>query len=267
MTDQTPTTAAGLAAVTSSPVASGRTHVSDGRSRRMMPLMRRVEIVHRSAAHPSDIVDTSRLVPAIAAFDDAFAAFARGTLFPTDRGMVAVEDLLPGDCVRTADDGFQPLVWRGATVLSSRARGQDASMGRLTRIAADALGVGRPMPDLVLGPRARLAHRAPGIAKLTGADTAFVPARDFVDGVAIVDLSPQGTVDVYHLGFARHHRLVANGVEVESFHPGPVHALGLGTEMRALYLSCFPHVTRIDGFGAPLLPRLRLRDLDLFEVA
>ena len=48
-------------------------------------------------------------------------------------------------------------------------------MGRLTRIAADSLGVARPSPDLVLGPRARLVHSAPGIRALTAA----FPEADF----------------------------------------------------------------------------------------
>ncbi len=140
-------------------------------------------------------------------------------------------------------------------------------MGRLTRISADALGIARPMPDLILGPTARLAHRAAGIKVLTGKDSALIPARDFIDGVNIVALSPQTAVRTYHLGFKAHHRLIANGVEVESMHPGPAHLLPLRGDLLALFLSCFPHVDGIDGFGPPALPRLRLADLDLFDVA
>ncbi|NCO87540.1 MAG: hypothetical protein GW886_13010 [Rhodobacterales bacterium] len=228
--------------------------------------MRRVEVAHLSPSG-TDIRDFSRLVPALPAFEEAFAAFARGTLMSTDRGLVAVEDLLPGDRVRTVDDGFQTLLWHGRTMIVPQAQGQDPVMTRLTRIAADALGIARPMTDLLLGPRARLVHRAPGIRKLTGADLALVPARDFVDGINLIGLTPVAPTPVCHLGFARHHRLVANGVEVESFHPGPMHALGLRGDLLDLYMSCFPHIAGPDAFGAAILPRLRMADLDLFDVA
>lgn len=266
--NSTHTTTAGLAVATNkSLVSSGQFSQADGRSPRMMPLMRKVEIVHLTHPHSNDIDDFSRLVPAISAFDEAFSAFARGTLLHTERGQMAVEDLLPGDRVRTVDAGFQTLLWRGTTLLSARAKGQDPTMGKLTRIAADALGIARPMPDLVLGPKARLAHRASGVKTLTGQDTALVPGRDFIDGVNVVSLTPPTTVPAFHLGFARHHLLVASGVEVESYHPGPAHLLGLRGDMLSLFLSCFPHVGGLEDFGPPAMPRLSLSDLDLFEVA
>ena len=231
----------------------------------MMPLMRRIEVVHLSATQ--QICDFTRIVPAMPAFEEAFAAFARNTLIQTERGHVSVEDLWPGDRVRTVDHGFQTLLWRGMTLLVPQANGQDPSMGRLTRIASDALGIARPMSDLVLGPRARLAHAAPGIRQLTGQDRAFVPARDFIDGINVMELTPPAPVQVFHLSFATHVRLLAGGVEVESFHPGPLHALGLRPDLLALYMSCFPHMANFDAFGPMALPRLRMADLDLIHAA
>lgn len=140
-------------------------------------------------------------------------------------------------------------------------------MGKLTRIAADALGIARPMPDLLLGPRARLIHRTDGVRILTGSPVAAVPARDFIDGNNVIEVTPATPVPVFHLGFAGHHRVLANGVEIESFHPGPAHLFGLRGELREVYLSCFPHMGSIEEFGAPEMPRLRLQDLDLFDVA
>ncbi|GGL60022.1 Hint domain-containing protein [Wenxinia marina] len=227
--------------------------------------MRRVEIL--SLAQNGDVNEAMRLVPALPAFDDAFAALARGTILPTERGHVAVEDLLPGDRVRCGRDGFETLVWRGSTMVVPGAAGQDPAMGRLTRIAADSMGIARPMPDLVLGPKARLVHRAPGIRVLTGQEAALIPAADFIDGIQVVALTPATPVQVFQLGFRQHVRLTANGVEIESHHPGPAHLTGLRAEMLQLYLSCFPHVERLEDFGAPMLPRLRRADLDLFDVA
>lgn len=225
---------------------------------------RRVDISYLSAH--DDIVDLSRIVPAVPIFDEAFAAFARGTLFVTGTGPVAVEDLLPGDRIKTTENGFQTLLWRGSTMIVPQAQAQDPRMGRLTRIAADALGLGRPMPDLVLGPHARLVHRARHMhgAGETGPNAAFVRASDFIDGVSVVELRPVAAVQVFHLGFAAQQRISANGVEVESHHPGAGAQTALHDDMRPLYLSLFPHMASLAAFGAPALPRIENPDRDLF---
>lgn len=230
-----------------------------------MPLMRKIEVACLSAS--GDVTEFSRIVPAIPAFDEAFSAFARGTLFSTGRGLVAVEDLWPGDVVRTVRNGFQPVLWRGSTLIVPDAQGQDPAMCRLTRFAADALGIARPMHDLVLGPHARVVHHSAAMARHTGSDAALIPAADFVDGNNVMQITPPSPVPVYHLALAGHERLVANGLEVESFVPGPAPMLAMRPEYLGLFLSCFPHLRRLDEFGPPTLPRLRLSDLDLIDVA
>ena len=60
----------------------------------------------------------------------------------------------------------------------------------MTRITADALGFGRPTPDLVLGPAARILHRSPAARILTGADAALIPVRNFIDGDQLIELRP-----------------------------------------------------------------------------
>lgn len=243
--------------------APGSAH--DVRPRRPAPLLRKVEI---ACVLPSgEVHEAARLVPALPAFEDAFAALARGTMLPTDRGPVAVEDLWPGLRVRVADGAMRRLLWRGSTMVVPQAPGQDPGMGRLTRIAADALGIARPEHDLVLGPRARVVHRGPAVRALTGREAAFVLASDLADGDGVVSILPAAPVQVFHLGFAAHERLVANGVEVESHHPGPAVGLGLSGDLLDLWLSCFPHMADLAAFGLQALPRLRLHDLDLVDVA
>lgn len=245
------------------PVLAGATR-TDGRPQRM-PLMRKIEVACLGPGN--EVVEFSRIVPAVPAFEEAFSAFARGTLFPTDRGFVAVEDLWPGDRLKTVGHGFQPLLWRGSTLIVPDARGQDPAMSRLTRVAADALGIARPMHDLVLGPHARLVHTSSGINRHTGAEAALIPAADFVDGNNVIEITPPSPIPVYHLAFSAHERILANGVEVESYTLGPAPMLALRPEYRALFLACFPHIQQLDDFGTPAFPRLRLSDLDLFDVA
>jgi hypothetical protein len=227
--------------------------------------MRKYEVAH--LAPNGDIEEFSRIAPALPAFEGAFSAFARGAILQTENGPVAIEDLLPGDRVRTAENGFQELLWRGSMSVVPHAPGQTRAMGHVTRIAAEAFGFGRPSVDLVLGPSARLFHRAPGVKVLTGREGAYIPASDFIDGVNVVELTPLSAVQVFHLGFEAHERITAGGVDVESYHPGPVHSIGLRGEMLALFLSLFPHKDRPDDFGLPAHPRLRLDDLNLFDAA
>ena len=139
-------------------------------------------------------------------------------------------------------------------------------MTRLTRLSAEALGYARPFQDLVLGPRARIVDRRPGVRLLTGRMAALVPAADLMDGVAAVEVTPAAPVEVFHLSFERHETLLANGVEVESYHPGPLHDFPLRGDQLALFLSCFPHRSDLLAFGEPAIPRLRLRDLGVFDV-
>ncbi|ROT99018.1 hypothetical protein EAT49_15455 [Histidinibacterium lentulum] len=227
--------------------------------------MRRYEVMWLDAR--GDIAERSTVAPALPAFESAFAAFARGTLFSTEAGPVAIEDLLPGDRVRTVDAGFQPVLWRGSTTIVPGAQGQSPVMGSLTRIAADALGIARPMPDLVLGPLARIYHRTEAVQRITRADGAFLPARDLIDGCNVIELTPPSPVQVFHISLAGHHRVVAQGVELESHHPGTLHELGLRGDALALYMSLFPHRADVASFGPMRFSRLRLSDLDLLGVA
>lgn len=248
------------------PVASSaRFTQQDGRPQRAHNTMRRYEVVH--LLPNGDINDFSKLAPAMPAFEDSFGAFARGALLNTDRGVVAIEDILPGDKVKTVTHGFQTVLWRGAMTLVPNVETQDPRMGKLIRVSADALGIGRPMPDLLLGPSARIYQRSPKLERVTGHTAAFVPASDYIDGINIVEVSPQMPVEVFQLGFDAHERIAVNGVELDSHNPGARHQLGLRGDMLALYLELFPHKDRIEDFGMLMHPRLSLNDLDFGVVA
>ncbi len=224
------------------------------------PLMRRYEVVHLDK--DGEITELRRVAPAVPAFESAFSAFARGAPIPTDRGFIAVEDLLPGDRVRTVDHGLKPLLWKGCATLVPGTTGQSPEMGHLTRINAESFGFNRPASDIVFGPAAHFYHRTPGTRSLTGQDGAMIPLRDFVDGVNVVELTPMSAVPVYHLAFAAQERINIGGLEVETYHPGSVSAFHLRGDVLNLFLSLFPHRRSLEDFGAPAFRRLRLSDLD-----
>ena len=73
----------------------------------MKPLMRKYEIAHLTPTN--EIHEARRLAPAMAAFEDAFAAIGRGAIVQTETGPCAIEDLLPGDRIHTESHGLQTL--------------------------------------------------------------------------------------------------------------------------------------------------------------
>lgn len=219
---------------------------------RAAPLTRRYELTWLGA----DGVETAtRVAPAAAPFEEAFAAFARGTLIMTENGPVAIEDLVPGQRVATADGALEPVLWLGSMTLFPRATGGHEP-ARLIRLTADCFGLGRPMPDLVLGPHARVLLSGARLRHLIGVDEAFAPARALADGVAVIEVAPVTPITVYHAMLPRQAGLRAAGMEIESFHPGPGFAELTDPQSRALFLTLFPHLSRLDQFGPAPIPRL-----------
>ncbi len=215
--------------------------------------MRRYEVT--ALTPEGEFIDEIRRGPAHPAFEAAFAALARGTILATEFGPMAVEDLEPGIRIETRDNGLQPLLWRGAMTLIPRVE-ERTGHACLFRIPMDAFGPQRPMPDLVLGPHARLVHRSPILHDLVGRESALVPLPAFEDGYNVIRVTPASPVSVYHLGFARHQIIAVNGLEIDSMHPGTELAAQLTDETLRLFLSLFPHVERAGRFGPLSLPRI-----------
>ncbi len=229
-------------------------------AKRPTPSLRHYETLHLDGR--GNMIETTRLAPSTPLFENAFSAFARGAVFRTSLGPRAVEDLLPGDIIETAN-GMTELRWKGSMLIVPNA-GNDTP---LVRIGADALGMMRPQMDVVLGPAARIHHRFAGVKQVTGQSSALTLATDFCDGVAITEMRPAAPVQVFHLAFDRHEILSVGGIEVESYHPGPEHLVSVRGNMLELFLTMFPHINELSDFGPLSRPRISLRDLDLFSAA
>ncbi|WP_074256657.1 Hint domain-containing protein [Vannielia litorea] len=234
-----------------------------------MPLTRRFEVSY--LAPNGDIREFQRVAPATPLFEDAFSTLGRGALISTTEGLVAVEDLLPGMLVETLQ-GPKPLLWIGSMTvfpdsgeLAARAPGHEPQ--KMLRISTDTFGFGRPVHDLMLGPRARLLYRSSCCMEAVGTDEAFAPARAFVDGVNVVEISPLSPQRVWQLCFDGQQSYFAHGVDVESFHPGPKSEALHDREMAALFLALFPHVERFEDFGPMEVPRLTAFELENLRVA
>lgn len=215
------------------------------------PSLHRYETMHLDAR--GDIVENTRLAPAHRIFEDAFSAFARGAILRTQLGPRAIEDVLPGDIIQTAN-GWAELRWKGA-MLQVPGAGRDTP---LIRLNAESLGFMRPQADLVLGPAARILHRSAGLERLTGHKAAFASASEFCDGVSIVETRPAAPVQVFHLGFDHHEVLNIAGVEVESYHPGEADLRAIRGNLLDLFMSIFPHKADAASFGPLTHPRISL---------
>ncbi|MEO1537876.1 MAG: Hint domain-containing protein [Pseudomonadota bacterium] len=142
---------------------------------------------------------------------DTVPCFVAGTMIRTARGNVPVEKLRVGDLVRTRDDGLQPLRWIGTRNVP--AEGKMAPV----RIAANTLGT----HDAVsVSPLHRVLVQNSHAELLYGSSEVLVAARDLIDGKAVRQVTG-GHVEYVHLLFDRHQVVWSNGLQSESFLPGP----------------------------------------------
>jgi Hint domain len=219
-------------------------------------------------ARNGDIFEVSRSAPALPRFEEAFSAFARGTMFQTSQGLRAVEDLLPGDMIETFEGDFQPVLWLGSMLTGApppgpgAARATDRPQGPdMFRLMAEAFGPGRPAGDLMLGPAARLLHRSDRLRQKLGLREALLPVQARADGHSVIALQPLTVQRTWHLMLPAHRVIRANGVEVETYHPGSASPERTGWELHAEFLALFPHLRAPGQFGALACPRLSLTDM------
>ncbi|MHC0053761.1 Hint domain-containing protein [Actibacterium sp. D379-3] len=257
--------AAGFAAGPRAALPALSTVTSDRQPSRATPLTRRYEVAGLTPVGRH--VDFSTVAPATPDFESACASFARGTLIATLQGPVAIEDLIPGMDLLTADAGPQKLLWVGSMMVFPSLPGLNEDDVRLTRITADTFGLGRPMSDLMLGPRARLLFRHSGCVTMFGTPAAFAPARAFADGTSMISVKPATPVRVYHLALHGQHIIRANGIEVESFHPGDRADTMMDKATWDLFLGLFPHARSIADFGPMPHPRLTAFEYEGLNVA
>lgn len=136
--------------------------------------------------------------------------FQRGTrLLLADGSEKAVEDLVPGDLMATADGGPEPVLWAGCTTIA-RTRGGYMPEHMPIRIRAGALGDNLPVRDLVVSPGHAIAF-----------DKIIVPARILVNGQSIVIDFAENHVQYWHVRLPRHALLISEGVASESFKHHP----------------------------------------------
>ncbi|WP_298296431.1 Hint domain-containing protein [uncultured Litoreibacter sp.] len=206
-------------------------------------------------SHAGEVSYDTIVAPSVPVIESACANVARGTLISTTQGPVAVEDLAPGMGVLTSEYGPLPLQWVGSYDMTPR-DAQTNERGKLFRVTSDAFGLAKPASDLMLAPRSHILMRHAACKALFGVDLAFAPVRAFEDGVQVVSITPISSISLFNLAFDRQATILANGVEVESFHPGPFTETLLDDELLYSLLRLFPQARSLESFGPQLTQRL-----------
>ena len=180
---------------------------------------------------------------------DSVPCFVAGTHIRTPDGEVPVETLRPGDMVMTRDDGPQPMRWIGRRRV--RAEGAFAPI----RIAAGRFG---KHGELWVSPLHRVLIRDPRAELLFAEAEVLVAARDLVDGERICRVEG-GWVDYVHILFDRHQVVYSEGLQTESFLPGPQITHSFEAEMVDEICSIFPELHPETGAGYSPAARLMLK--------
>ncbi|MRU16035.1 Hint domain-containing protein [Roseovarius sp. A21] len=170
---------------------------------------------------------------------DQVPCFVAGTLIKTPQGDVPVEELQAGDLVITQDNGAQPLRWAGSREVP--AIGQFAPI----RIAANTFGRHK---TLFLSPLHRVLIRDSLSEILFGEREVLVAARDLVNDQSVRRIEG-GTVTYVHILFDRHQVVYSEGLETESFLPGPQITKSFEADIVEEICTLFPEIDPTTGAG------------------
>lgn len=185
--------------------------------------------------------------------------FASDTLIATPQGARPVAQLKAGDKIITRDNGPQPVLWLGQSMLSGLAMRRHPHL-RPIRLRRGALEDGLPSDDLCVSPGHRIL--VSGARTLYGCDEVLVRASDLINYTTITqDLALHG-ISYRHLLLEEHQIIYANGVPTESFHPALAPEQTLREHKHALRRVCESWVSAPESYG----PTAR-RCLSLAEAA
>lgn len=172
-------------------------------------------------------------------YTNFFVCFANGTMIETDRGPRAVEDLMTGDRVLTADRGYQPVRWIGRRDVTAAELTRRPGL-RPVRFRAGALGDGMPERDLMVSPQHRMLVRSSIAERMFGHKEVLIAAKQLLalDGVELVADLPE--VTYFHLLLDRHEVIFANGAPSESLFLGAQAQIALGLDALRQIAGLFP---------------------------
>ena len=150
--------------------------------------------------------------------------YAPGTMIDTPDGPRAVETLLVGDLVLTADNGPQPIRWVHSGEHPLDGVETDA---KPVLIQAGTLGKGLPVQDLIVSPQHRILVGGGGQLRSHFQTEALAPAKSLTSLRGIRHMKGKQHITWIHFACDRHEVVLANGCLSESLLLGPMVVNGL----------------------------------------
>lgn len=164
-----------------------------------------------------------------------------GALIDTPNGARRIETLAIGDKVLTVDHGAQPIRWIGCiTVGAARLAAEPAF--RPVRLRRGALAPGLPRADMLVSQQHRILIRGSRAELLFGEAEVLVAARHLINDHGIELARDVRDVTYFHLLFDAHEIITADGIETESFLPGPTALASVPKAALAELYALFPEL-------------------------
>lgn len=178
--------------------------------------------------------------------------FVEGTMLRTPEGEMPVEYLSVGNLVETKDNGPQPIRWVGTRQVAAEG---DFAPIHIRR------GTFGEHGDLWVSPLHRVLLQDARSELLFGDSEVLVAAKELVNGTTVRRVEG-GLVTYVHLLFDEHQIVYSEGLESESFLPGPqiVHSLEQG--IMAEICKLFPELDPRTGEGYGPAARRTLRHFE-----
>ena len=180
--------------------------------------------------------------------------FTKGVLIETPSGLCAVETLRVGDLVTTVDRGAQPICWVSRRFVRFNDGLENA---KPIQIAAGAFAPGLPNRTLAVSPQ----HRFVFDRRDTATSGVLVAAKALTVLPGVRVMQGKKSVEYFHIALARHHIIVAEGVQTESCYLGPVFLSDVPRYDRSSMRKIFPGLTfdPIRGYGPTARPVVKVQ--------
>ncbi len=161
-------------------------------------------VLHTGASY-TDGAAVSFAADGAGGVDVSVACFLAGTAITTADGQRPVEQIAPGDQVRTASGALRPVRWVGRRAYAGRFLLANPRLHPV-RFAAGSLGSGLPARDLLV---------SPDHAMLLGG--VLIPAAQLIDGGSIAVEHGLAEIAYHHLALDSHDAILAEGAACESY--------------------------------------------------
>ncbi|PRY80311.1 Hint domain-containing protein [Yoonia maritima] len=187
-----------------------------------------------------------------------FPCFGLGTLIEAATGQVPVENLCPGDFVKTVGGYLGRVIWVGRREIALNA---ETNKQRPILCRKGSLGVDIPRRDLILSPQHRLCVGGAVVKDLFGDERVLAPAKGLTALRGGRWMKGKKTITYVSILLDTHAVMYAEGVPAESLYPGKQALKTLGPVLREELYALIPNLKEqgVEAYAPPALPLITVR--------